>query len=118
MDALIKPIQEIKSKDVWITTHDRVYDWWVKKNKLRFNSKLVDEKNYLVEIENNGEEQIDDVMISLTKKSFSDLSTLKVTLDGRNLDYISESNSQKIKVAVPTIHSKETKRLNISFLKF
>ena len=118
VDALIKPIQEIKSKDVWITTHDRVYDWWVKKNKLRFNSKLVDEKNYLVEIENNGEEQIDDVMISLTKKSFSDLSTLKVTLDGRNLDYISESNSQKIKVAVPTIHSKETKRLNIRFLKF
>jgi peptidoglycan/xylan/chitin deacetylase (PgdA/CDA1 family) len=115
VDALIKPVQEIKSKDVWITTHDRVYNWWMKKNKLRFNSKLDGGRNYLVEIENNGDEEIDGVMISLTKKNFPNLSTLKVTLDGRNLDYISDSNSRKIKVAVPRIQSKEIKRLNISF---
>ena len=30
IDALRLPIEEIKSKDVWITTHDRVYDWWKK----------------------------------------------------------------------------------------
>lgn len=115
VDALIKPIQEIKSKNVWITTHDSVYDWWMKKNKLVLNTKLIDVKNYLVEIKNNGEEQIDDVVISLSKKNFSDLSTIIIIIDGRDLDYVSDFSAQKIKVAVPRIHSKETKRVSISF---
>lgn len=115
VDALITPIQEIKSRDVWITTHDRVYDWWLKKTKLILNSTLVSKKNYLVEIENRGEDYIDDVVISLSKKNFADLSSLKIMLDGKDLDYVSDFNAQKIKVAVPRIHSKETKRVSISF---
>ena len=115
VDALVQPIQEIKSKDVWITTHNRVYDWWLKKDKLELKTKLVGEKNYIIEIENRGEADVDDVMISLSKKNFADLSTLKVMLDGRNLDYVSDFIAQKIRVAVPVIRSKETRRLSINF---
>ena len=115
VDALIQPIQEIKSKDVWITTHNHVYDWWLKKNKLELKTKLIGDKNYIVEIENGGEADIDDVVLSLSKKNFSDLSTIEIMLDGRSLDYASDFVTQKIKVAVPVIRSKETKLVSISF---
>jgi hypothetical protein len=115
VDALIQPIQEIKSKDVWITTHDRVYAWWLKKNKLALNTKLLGDNKYIVEIENKGEEYVDDVVISFSKKNISDLSIPKIMSNGRNLDYVSDFNKQKIKVAVPRIHSKETMRVSISF---
>lgn len=115
VDALIQPIQEIKSKDVWITTHNHVYDWWLKKNKLELKTKLIGDKNYIVEIENGGEADIDDVVLSLSKKNFSDLSTIEIMLDGRSLDYASDFVTQKIKVAVPVIRSKETKQVSISF---
>lgn len=115
VDALIKPIQEIKSKDVWITTHDRVYAWWVKKSKLKLNTKYIDYRSYMVEIDNLGGDQIDDVIISLYKKNFSDLGSIVITLDGDELDYITDFNLNKIKIAIPRIHSGETKRVNISF---
>ncbi len=115
IDALIQPIQVIKSKDVWITTHNRVYDWWIQKSKLKLTSIRVSENKYLVEIVNDGEDQVDDVVISIYKRNFPDLNNLQITLDGKNLDYQSDYGSSKIKVTLPRIYSKETKRIDLSF---
>jgi peptidoglycan/xylan/chitin deacetylase (PgdA/CDA1 family) len=115
VNALIKPIREIKTKDVWITTHDRVYDWWVKRSKLKLNTKLIDNKNYLVEIDNQIEEQIDDVVIGLHKKNFANLGSIQITLDGKQLDYMVDFNLQTITIFLPRIYPKEIKRVSISF---
>lgn len=115
IDALIQPIHEIKSKDVWITTHDRVYDWWAQKSKLKLTSVSVSEEKYSVEIVNYGEDHVDDLVICIYKKNFSDLNNLQIMLDGENLDYQSDYGAAKIKVTFPRIYSKETKRIDLSF---
>ncbi len=115
VNALVEPIQEIKSKDVWITTHDKVYDWWMKKSKIELDTKLIDNKNYLIEIANNSEEPIDDVVVSLHKKNILDSNLMQVTMDGKSIDFESDFNSHKIKIFLPTIYSRETKRLKISY---
>ncbi len=115
INALVKPIQEMKSRDVWITTHDRVYEWWMKKNKLKLNSMIVGERKYLVEIENSGEEFIDEVTLSFSKKNFNELNEVKFILDGKNLDYVTDFAMQKIKVNIPRIYPQEIKKLNINF---
>lgn len=113
INALRKPIEEIKSRNVWITTHDKVFDWWRKKDKIKINSIRTDDKKYIIEIENKGEEEVDDLVISFYKKDFDDLLKAQILLEGRNVDYFSDVNSKKLKISIPKIYSREIKRISI-----
>lgn len=114
VSALNEPIEEIKSKDVWITTHDQVYDWWVKKSQIKLSINIIDDKNQIIEIFNDSDQEIEHFSISLYKKNFTLLSDLKLQLNGQELQYTPDYINQKIKVILPKIFSKETIKLNVS----
>jgi peptidoglycan/xylan/chitin deacetylase (PgdA/CDA1 family) len=113
VNALIEPISDFKSKDVWITTHDQVYNWWMKKNKIKISKSSIDEKNYLIEIINEGDQEIEHLSLSLYKKSFVLPNDLLIMLNGQELSCTTDYINQKIKVVLPRIFAKETIKLNV-----
>lgn len=115
VDALRKPIQEIKTKDVWITTHNKVYKWWVNKENVKLNLKAIDDESYSLEIENKGNEIVDELILSLYKKNISELTEIKLNLEGKEVDNLIIPNQQKIRIQLPVIYPNEVKKLNISF---
>ena len=115
IDALIKPIQEIKSKNVWITTHDQVYEWWEKISNLKLSVHRIEDNNYFVEIINTGTTKIDDVVISIAKNNFTDLSNLQIITNGRNLEFEIDINLEQIKLPLPTIYPSQTITMNLSY---
>lgn len=115
MGALKVPIQTFKSHDVWITTHSRIYDWWNKKSKIKIIETKTDEKTYVIEVENTGELQVEDVVIGIYKNSFKDFFSSQIMIDGRSIDFTSNVNLNKIYVPLPNLGPREIKRVTIEF---
>lgn len=113
--ALKGPIQAFKSHDVWLTTHSGIYDWWNKKSKLKISETKTDEKTFIVEVENTGELQIEDLVISLYKNNFMDFFSSKIMIDGISIDFTSNANLNKICIPLPNLSPREKKRITIEF---
>lgn len=111
-EALRKPIQYIKSQNVWITTHNKVYEWWMQRNSLKLKATRVEDNRFLLEVENSGESNVEGVVISFQKTHFKDFSTLTILHEGKNLDFNYDFSAKKIKLNLPTLVSKQTIRLD------
>jgi hypothetical protein len=115
VDALLNPIEEIKARNVWTTTHDKVYDWWLSKSKIKTVTKVLDERNLQVEVENNGEKKIEGLTFNIYKKDFFDFSDIEVFLDSQKYDYTTNYDKSRISVIIPIIQPKEIIQLKINY---
>ncbi|NWF90815.1 MAG: polysaccharide deacetylase family protein [Ignavibacteriaceae bacterium] len=115
VEALRKPILAFKSKDVWITTHSRTYEWWTKIKKLKLDQTKIENNRYLIEIYNTASESLENIVVSIYKKDFSDFFSSQIRLDGKITDYNSNTKLNKVSIPIPSLGPNEKKKITVEF---
>lgn len=113
--ALEKPIQTIKSKSAWITTHDSVYKWWLLKSNLKVQSKQIKENIYSVDLANINDEHVENLVFCVHKISTQNHNSVKVFINENLSDYEWDKAAGEYKIKLPTIRAGETLKLSIEF---
>jgi hypothetical protein len=113
VDALEICINQFKADKAWITTADKVYEWWSKREKLFITPRKLSDDQYIVEITNNNDSTVEDVVINFAKNNLNDNFGIR---DNKNsIPYFSYNPEQKlVKIFTGTILSKETKTFLIT----
>lgn len=115
ISALEKPIQTIKSKSTWITTHDSVYKWWLLKSKLQVRPKQISENIYSVDLVNKNDEEVKNLVFGVHKINSFNKNSIKVLINNNLSNYELDNAAEKYKIKLPPISAGETLKLNIEF---
>lgn len=113
VEALRKPIQTIKSKNVWIANHTQIFNWWNIRKNLRVSLEQIEDDSFDILIENQNNIFVDDAAIIIFKKTLSSSKNILISLNGKSLDFTIDSKFGKIFMLLPKLAPKEITKLKV-----
>jgi Beta-galactosidase trimerisation domain len=111
---LRKFISEINKDDTWITTFDKIQNWWALKENLIVNVRKENQNNFLITLENNSNLSSDNIVLSFFRSEIISPKNLLVTEGNNNLNFSYDPSTKIINIFVDRINGKETKYINVN----
>lgn len=115
VEALIDPIKLIKSKNVWITTHDSVYYWWLAKEKINVVCRNLNDGKFTVDITNQNENDMKSLVLVIHMNNIWDKGLLKAISNNILLNVEKDFTEDKYKIKIPLISAGKAIQIKIEF---
>ncbi len=113
VEALRICIDKFKEKNSWITTANKVNDWWRAKNNLSASIKKVYEDSLQIEIKNAGSTKVADAALGLYLGNPKLTNNISVLSKFKDLKYDFDKEKNQLKIYVDELNPFETKTIMI-----